>query len=295
MNRIANFLALCLLAIVSGLAVAESPEETISFKDPVGDDDGPGGYTYPTDEVYTPGSFDLTGFSVTKKGDRVTFDVAVKALLKDPWGLKSGFSVQMVFIFIQTDNRQGNGFVKTVPGLNVRFNDADAWDKLVILSPQPAAHRGGNRTKSASGSTVIDHRARSHKGSDHTISASVDLAQLGGGNLTKWGYQVVIQSNKGYPENQDLLTRRVNEVAIRHRFGGGNDDDCDPTARPTSRQRTVPPRGPADTRCQVHLQPRRQSEKTGRTEDGSQVVGSNSDSPHVPSHRLLEISHDSRS
>ena len=42
------------------------------------------------------------------------------------------------------------------------------------------------------------------------------------------GYQVVIQSNEGYPENQDLLTRRVNEVAIRHRFGGGNDDDCDP-------------------------------------------------------------------
>ena len=188
MNRIANFLALCLLASVSGLAVAESPVETISFKDPVGDDDGPGGYTYPTDEVYTPGSFDLTGFSVTKKGDRVTFDVAVKALLKDPWGLRSGFSVQMVFIFIQTDNRQGNGFVETVPGLNARFDDADAWDKLVILSPQPAGHIEAEIEQRVpqdqQSSIIVPDRT---KGSDHTISASVDLAQLGGGNLTKWG------------------------------------------------------------------------------------------------------------
>lgn len=229
MNRVSKFLALGLLMFAAASTIAAPPVETISFKDPVGDDDGPGGYTYPTDEVYTPGSFDLTDFSVTTKGDRVTFDVAVKAALKDPWGLRSGFSVQMVFIFIQTDNRPGKGFVETVPGLNVTFDEADAWDKLVILSPQPAPRIESEIEQKVApeqqSSIIVPDRA---KGAGHKISASMDLAQLGGGNPAKWGYQVVVQSNEGFPENRDLLTRKVNEVATQHRFGGGNDDDCDP-------------------------------------------------------------------
>jgi hypothetical protein len=38
-----------------------------------------------------------------------------------------------------------------------------------------------------------------------------------------WGYQVLMQSNEGYPDKKDLLTRKVNEVNGEHRFGGGND------------------------------------------------------------------------
>lgn len=122
--------------------VAGETDETITFEDPTGDDDGPGTYTYPTDPVYTRGSFDLTEFSVTKTGDRVKFDVTVAAPLADLWKLRAGFSVQMVFIFIQTEDRRAPGFTETVPGLNVSFAPADAWNKLVILSPQPPAHRG---------------------------------------------------------------------------------------------------------------------------------------------------------
>ena len=40
-------------------------EPEIVFKDPVGDDDGAGGYTYPTDPAYKRGSFDLTEFRVS--------------------------------------------------------------------------------------------------------------------------------------------------------------------------------------------------------------------------------------
>ena len=231
MNRIANCLALGLTALLLTPAVAAPPGDTISFKDPVGDDNGPGSYTYPTDEAYAKGSFDLTEFAVTTKGDRVNFAVTVNSPLKDPWGLRSGFSVQMVFIFIQTDNRQGIGFVDTVPGLNVKFDSADAWDKLVILSPQPAVRVESEIEQKVepaqSSSIIVPDRAR---GKDRTISASVDLAQLGGGDPSKWGYQVVVQSNEGYPEDRDLLTRRVNEVEERHRFGGGTNDDCDPHA-----------------------------------------------------------------
>ena len=229
MNRATRCAALFGLAIWATVASAADTGERILFKDPTGDDHGPGSYTYPTDPVYKPGSFDLTEFSVTKKGDRANFDVTVAAQLEDSWQLNTGFSLQMVFIFIQTDNRRGEGFTDTLPGLNVEFAPADAWDKVVILSPQPPGRVETEVDLKVApdqrSSVIVPDRVR---GAGRTISASVELSRLGGGDPRKWGYQVVVQSNEGYPDGRDLLTRKVNQVAEPHRFGGGHDDDCDP-------------------------------------------------------------------
>jgi carbohydrate-binding DOMON domain-containing protein len=221
-----------LTAAVAGLLLASAAfAQKITFKDPTGDDNGPGNYTYPTDAVYERGSFDITEFSVNKKGDKVDFDVTVNSPLKDPWGMKTGFSVQMIFIFIDTDGKEGSGFTDTVPGLNVKFAPTDAWDKLVILSPQPPGRVKSEVDDKApaaeKASILIPNRV---KGAGRTISASVDLAALGGGDPSQWGYQVVMQSNEGFPADKDLLTRKVNEFEGQHRFGGGTDYDCDPHA-----------------------------------------------------------------
>src|SRR6266545_1239863 len=182
------------LAVAAGLLLASAATaQKVSFKDPTGDDNGPGNYTYPTDAVYKRGSFDLTGLDVEGKGGKVTFDVTLNSPLEDPWGMKVGFAVQMIFIFIDTG---AGGFTDTVPGLNVKFDEANAWDKLVILSPQPPGR-------------VKDELA---------------------GDPSQWGYQVVVQSNEGFPADKDLLTRKVNEFEGQHRFGGGTDYDCDPHA-----------------------------------------------------------------
>jgi len=210
--------------LVGGWAQAQE----VSFKDPTGDDNGPGKYTYPTDTVYKPGSFDLTDLKVKESGGKVSFDVSVNSALDDPWGMKVGFAVQMVFIFIDTDGKEGSGNTKGLPGLNVAFAAKDAWDRVVILSPQPPGRvkseveiKGG-AMKSA---VVVPGRTR---GSGRTISASVDKKDLGDGDITTWGYQVVMQSNEGFPAATDLLTRKVNEYEGQHRFGGGTDGDCDP-------------------------------------------------------------------
>ena len=39
---------------------------------------------------------------------------------------------------------------------------------------------------------------------------------------------MVVQSNEGFPAKTDLLSRKVNEFEGQHRFGGGNDGECDP-------------------------------------------------------------------
>jgi carbohydrate-binding DOMON domain-containing protein len=94
----------CLVALGLALVVATpaATAQKVSFKDPKDDDNGPGKYTYPTDPAYRPGSFDLTGFRLKAHGDKVDLDVEMAAKLDDPWKTGSGFSLQMVFVFIQT-------------------------------------------------------------------------------------------------------------------------------------------------------------------------------------------------
>ena len=88
--------------LIAGSALAQSG---VSFKDPAGDDNGPGNYTYPTDGVYKRGSFDMTAFDVKVNGKKVDFAVTFNTSLEDPWRMGGGFSVQMVFIAIKHRRR----------------------------------------------------------------------------------------------------------------------------------------------------------------------------------------------
>jgi hypothetical protein len=209
--------------IVAGAAYAGE----VVFVDPKADDDGAGGYTYPTDPAFERGSFDLEQVSVVSQDNRVNFAVKLNAQLEDPWRTGAGYSVQMIFIFIDTDNVPASGHIKGVPGLNVMFDRDSAWDKVVVLSPQDQA-RVKKEIEAKAPDMAADIVTTRSKATGQTISAGVSQSLLGEGDPSKWGYQVVVQSNEGFPAGQDLLTRRVNEFEGSHRFGGGTDFDCDP-------------------------------------------------------------------
>jgi len=84
----------------------------------------------------------------------------------------------------------------------------------------------GNKASAAKDNVLVPTRT---KGSGRKVNATVDLAGLEG-DPSQWRFQVVVQSNEGFPAGNDLLTRKVNEYEGQHRFGGGNDGDCDPHA-----------------------------------------------------------------
>lgn len=225
----------------SGAAAATAPAApaatstvpgAVTINDPVGDDDGPGTYKYPTDAVYKPGSFDLTQFEVVPKGDTVEFRVTVNARIEDPWDSPAwggnGFSVQMAFVHIDTDHKKGSGVRDGLPGTNVRFAEDEAWDRVVIISPQPATRINSevdSKCPQWKDRIVVPRITRA---SGRTLIAVVDTAALGGAPQPGWGYQVLMQSNEGFPAKTDLLTRKVNEFEGQHRFGGGTDYDNDP-------------------------------------------------------------------
>jgi hypothetical protein len=220
----------------------------VTLLDPVGDDNGPGTYTYPTDPVYVPGSFDLTKFDIEDAGDNVIIKVAVNAPISNPWGMASGFSVQMVQVYIDTDHKAGSGFTKAIAGMDVNFANDEAWDKCVIISPQPASRVkdevASKSSQEASGLVV----PMSVVPSGSMLIATVRKADLGTPQAG-WGYQVLMQSNEGFPEKDVVLSRMVNEYNGQHRFGGGSDFRGDPQVMDI----LVPPaKGMADEVAKQH-------------------------------------------
>jgi len=199
----------------------------VTLLDPVGDDNGPGTYTYPTDPVYVPGSFDITKVDVQDAGDNVIFKVSVNAPISNSWGMASGFSVQMVEIYIDTDHKAGSGFTKTMAGMDVLFSADEGWEKCVMISPQPPSRVKDEVTSKspdlASGTVV----PVSTVPMGNTLIATVRKADLAIPQAG-WGYQVLMQSNEGFPDKDIVLARMVNEYNGQHRFGGGSDYRGDP-------------------------------------------------------------------
>ena len=169
---------------------------------------------------------------MSPRGDSTEFTVTLGHKIIDPWRSKdwdgNGFSLQMIFIFL--DTIPGKGRTEGVPGLNVTFDPNAGWDKVVILSPQPAKRirsEIAGKAPKLSADVVVPVKTRA---SGKAIVGVVDTKDLGGAPTAQWGYQVVVQSNEGYPASTDVLTRKVNEYEGPHRFGGGSDYDCDPHA-----------------------------------------------------------------
>jgi carbohydrate-binding DOMON domain-containing protein len=223
-----------LVAVLVFLGGCGAAQKTgaLTLPDPPGDDNGPGTYTYPTDAVYKPGSFDITEFQVIPSGTTVEFRVKVNSTIEDPWDSAAwqgnGFSVQMAFIMIDTDHAAGSGVTDGPPGTNVRFAPDEAWDKAVIISPQGPTRVNSEIELKAPGMKDRFVVPRITRASGRTLIAVVDTAALGGTPSDSWGYQVLMQSNEGFPDKTDLLTRKVNESNGQHRFGGGSDYDNDP-------------------------------------------------------------------
>lgn len=202
------------------------------YNDPIGDDKGPGYYTYPTNPVYAPGAFDIVSFEVDATArDNIVFKITVNADLKQDWGMAADFDVQHFQIYIDQDNVPGSGEVRCIPGLNVFFDPNSAWDRVVIVSSQPNSRVQVEidvKAKDMASSVAIPIKIT---GQGRTITAVVkrkDLGVAADADISGWAYQVVAQSNEGFPDSDDMLTRNVNEFRGLHRFGGGSDYWGDP-------------------------------------------------------------------
>jgi hypothetical protein len=201
---------------------------TITFKDPLGDDDGPGAYVYPTDRVYLPGSFDLTHFTVKEQGGSYIFEITVNAKLENPWDMDTGFSIQMAEIYIDADGKAGSGHEIALPGMNAAFLPEAQWEKAVLVSPQTASRvktEISGKAPDVAKDIIVPIKVTPH---GKTIIAVADKKEFGIELTPGMGYQILVTSNEGFPDSNEILSRKVNEYEGQHRFGGGSDYSGDP-------------------------------------------------------------------
>ncbi|MBI4821040.1 MAG: hypothetical protein HY791_32570 [Deltaproteobacteria bacterium] len=220
------------LALAALFATSSALAEPLEFKDPKGDDNGGGKISYPTGKPYTPAAFDMLGLTIREDGDDVVLEVELAEPVTDPfnsgdWG-GNGFSLQLVHVYLDIDGKKRSGEKKTVPGAWVQFAGDSYWDKVVLISPHPSSKLVGEIDAKASflkKRIVIPSRteARGKK-----LVARVKASELGGKPSKAWGVQALMLSAEGFPAAEDILARRVNELAGEHRFGGGCDGLGDP-------------------------------------------------------------------
>jgi carbohydrate-binding DOMON domain-containing protein len=220
------------LALLFSTSAAAAP---VSFKDPKGDDFGPGTYTYPTNAAYKKGSFDLVEFEVKEKGADLELTFTVAAPIEDPWDSAkwptpgNGFSLQMFHVYVDVDGKPGSGEQNALPGMNATFADDARWEKAIIVSPQANKEilsRVDQKAKAAKDKIILPKKVTAKGKKVTAIIAKADL----GVDPAKAGWQVLVASNEGFDKeaNNGILTRVVNEFEGDHRFGGGDDSDVDP-------------------------------------------------------------------
>ncbi len=226
---------LLFLTLALGLAGSAAAGD-VAFKDPKGDDFGPGTYKYPTKVDYKKGSFDLTDLEIKEKGSDLEITIGVNAAIEDPWDSAkwptpgNGFSLQMFQIYLDVDGKPGSGETSSLPGMNATFADDSRWEKVIIVSPQAnkeIVSRIDQKAKALKEKIVLPTKV-SAKGKK--VTALVRKADLGGADPKKLGVQILVSSNEGFdsqPQN-GILARTVNEFEGEHRFGGGDDGDSDP-------------------------------------------------------------------
>lgn len=193
------------------------------MEDPEGDDYGPGTYTYPTHDFFSPykGLFDMTRFVVSFDASSVYFDITFKEI-QNPLDAEEGFTHQLIDIYISTGHEGGR--TETLKkGAYVTFDPKHPWNLYIRGGPWQISRF---YTQADDGmSQGLSKGIRTELLPDgKTIRIAVDKG-LTGEPSKGWKYYVLVGSQDGFGPDE---YRPVMERATGWDFGGGRDDDFDP-------------------------------------------------------------------
>ncbi len=193
----------------------------LTLSDTAGDDHGPGGYVYPLDPVFTPGSFDITRFSVEEIGNTLRFEIEIAGELEDPWESGVGFSLQSIDIYVDKDGIEGSGAAWSLDRRNVDFSPASAWEYVIWCAPPFDGFDphvvDSEGTEYYSGVNVsVDQAA-------DVITVDVAKTILGSPD-PGWRYTVVMLGQNGYEPGR---VRPVVEDVGQWVLGGGDNGQFD--------------------------------------------------------------------
>lgn len=247
-----------------GIAITvDNPATALrSFDDDEGDDHGPSRtsdgtpsgtpvvglyYSYPTNLVFLPGSFDIKRFEVFQDGDWLVFRTHVQDLVnhQDPgaadWGApqpseqtcgdpyRTDLNLQKIDIYI--DASEGEGSTSGFPNRYTDIASVDAWDygiavegwgKWFVVSNDANSQASWSLHKTDSDIRMCDSHV------EDWVDVRVRAGLFGGdlANIANWDIIVCLSSHDGNTDDTNLGgIRWVNQNTQEWNFGGGRDNE----------------------------------------------------------------------
>lgn len=194
-------------------------EPTVDLIDPSGDDVGAGAYTYPTDAVFTPGSFDLVGFRSGVSGDDAVFSFAVEGAVTNPWNSPVGLATQTFDVYLDLDPGAGTGRSELLDGRNARLPDGHGWEAALTIEGWDSAvatadGEGYSETTPTMSILVLATEGR--------VTVRVPLAALPAGyDPSTTAVAVALLGQEGFPSAGVRRVRDVADTASQWAFGSG--------------------------------------------------------------------------
>lgn len=195
----------------------------LEVQDPVGDDDGPGSYLYPTDGVFADSVFDVDHFSVGSDGINLVFTFDFVGPVENSWNSSNGLSVQTLDVYIDTDPGAGTGARILMPGRNAALEEGNGWEYAIwaegwtpqVVMVDPDTLEPKQYTEATGGMTVVVDSA------NNQVVVRVPLSYLPEGDPADWGYAAAVLGQEGYPTEGVWRVRDVSTYPAQYLFGGG--------------------------------------------------------------------------
>lgn len=189
----------------------------LDVTDPTGDDHGPGAYTYPTDAVFSNGSYDVQNFQVGYDEENIVFRFTLNGPVENPWGSPNGVAIHTFDIYIDVDG-DGVGGVAMLPGRNLALQEGFAWDFAITVEGwEPGiftpADSGPEKIAGASEFFILADSGQ------QKVTVRVPKAILGD-NPEAWHYAAMVLSQEGFPSGGVMRVRDVLPAAEQWRVGG---------------------------------------------------------------------------
>ncbi len=175
---------------VNGVAL---PGTTVlSVTDPIGDDNGPGTYAYPTDSSFVAGAFDLTGLEVNQTASDVYIQVKIRNLAPV---FGADFGAQLLDLYVRDPSATSFSTAAAYPTRNYTIFPADAWSERLeaqAFAPVVWDDAAGNSLGSAE--FVVDPGSNTAT----LILPSSTFGTVGSG----WVFTVALTGQNGFSTDQ---------------------------------------------------------------------------------------------
>ena len=182
-----SFVLLLAAAVALAAAVpAAAGDVLFRLADPRGDDHGDGRLVYPHNDDYADGELDLLAFEARRGRGGTWFEVTFARPVRTPdaraidalgtrleTAAKLGFFTFNLDVYVDVDRVPGSGSVTALPGRGVALAPETAWERAIVLTPQPHAARAA--LKRLLGLRLRDELDDSEAGMDREQAAAMRL------------------------------------------------------------------------------------------------------------------------